>query len=353
MMPLFQRYPALAEQAARFPIGRYPTPVERLEPHAFADLGAELWIKRDDLTHEVYGGNKVRKLEFLLAEARRRGARRLITIGAAGSHHALATAVHGRAHGFDVSVVLFPQPVTGHVRSIVSQLHAVGAEIRYTPRMETVPAALIAERLARRGERAFVIPAGGSNALGTLGYVNAALELADQIEAGAAPRPRSVHLAGGTLGTAAGIALGFAIAGFEIPVYAARITGRIVCNESVLARLVSGAARLLRRAGGPAPPTRRALGLVTLLQDQIGRGYGHETDAGREAADRFMRAGVPLDPTYTAKSAAALVAALRAAPDDGPHLFWHTLSAADPVRVDPDADPAALPEPARRLLAGA
>lgn len=352
MIALFQRFPGLAGRIPWLPLGRYPTPVERLDAAPFADLGAELWVKRDDLTHDVYGGNKVRKLEFLLAEARRRGARRLITFGAAGSHHALATAVHGRAQGFEVSVVLFPQPLTEHVRSIVFQLHAVGAEIRYAPHMETVPAAILAEWVARRGERPYVIPAGGSNPIGTLGYVSAGLELADQIAAGQLPAPRSVHVAGGTLGTAAGIALGFAMAGLEIPVYAARITGKLVCNENVLARLVTGAARILRRAGVPVPSPGRALGLVTLLHDQIGAGYGHETEAGREAVERFGRAGLQLDATYTAKAAAALIASLRATKGDGPRLFWHTLSAVEPVQVDPDADPGDLPEAARRLLEG-
>src|SRR5690606_9748357 len=117
-------------------------------------------------------------------------------------------------------------------------------EIRFTPRMETVPAALLAARIARRADDPFVIPPGGSDALGTLGYVNAALELAAQIEDGSSPRPRAIHVAGGTLGTAAGLALGLAIAELDVPVFATRITGRIVCNERVLARLVTGAARI-------------------------------------------------------------------------------------------------------------
>src|SRR5690606_35113933 len=146
--------------------------------------GVRLLVKRDDLCARPYGGNKVRKLEFILAEAKRRGAERLITVGAVGSHHALATTVYGRAHGFRVTLVLFPQQMNEHVRRILLLDYALGAELRYTPRMETVPAAMLAARIAYRGERCRVVPPGGSDAFGTLGYVSAALELAEQIADG-------------------------------------------------------------------------------------------------------------------------------------------------------------------------
>ncbi|MDP9149111.1 MAG: pyridoxal-phosphate dependent enzyme, partial [Myxococcota bacterium] len=101
-------------------LGRYPTPVERVALSFVRPSDeAELWIKRDDRTHEVVGGNKVRKLEWLLADARSRGARRLVTAGAAGSHHVLATTYFGRREGFDVEAVLVPQPRTAHVVDVL------------------------------------------------------------------------------------------------------------------------------------------------------------------------------------------------------------------------------------------
>src|SRR5690349_17618422 len=142
----------------RFPrlsLATLPTPVE-----AFPIDGADAWIKRDDLTAEPYGGNKVRKLEFLLAAAKESGAKRLITVGAAGSHHALATTIYGKASGFDVTALLFPQPLTDHVRDILLLDVAYGAELRYTHRMEMVPAALFVTTLKYRSQNAYVIPAG-------------------------------------------------------------------------------------------------------------------------------------------------------------------------------------------------
>lgn len=340
---LFRRFPALAARVAWLPLGRLPTPVQ---PLRLACFEAQHWAKRDDLSGEPYGGNKVRKLEFLLAEARRRGAKRLITAGAAGSHHALATAAYGRALGFDVTLVLFPQPLTAHVREVLLCDCALGAELRFVPRMELVPAGLLAARLAHRRERCFAIAPGGSDAVGTLGYVSAALELGEQIEAGDAPPPAAVHLAAGTLGTAAGLAIGFALAGLPVRVRATRITTRLVTNRWALHRLVARTLDLLQRSGLRVPSAAEVLGRVEIGHRCIGRGYGHETADGRRAAELFAEAGLVLDPTYTAKAAVDFLDALQAGAG-APHLFWHTLSAAHPPAAP---GPDSLPRAFRRYL---
>jgi D-cysteine desulfhydrase len=320
---LFRRYPQLADRIPWVRLGAFPTPVQPL------DVGrGDIYIKRDDLSALPYGGNKVRKLEFLLAAARQRGARRLITVGAAGSHHALATTIYGRQLGFEVTLLLFPQPFTPHVRDILLLDIAFGAELRFTRRMETVPAALFTTTLRHRADRAVVIPAGGSDAVGTLGYVSAALELAEQIEEGSAPRPATIVLAAGTLGTAAGLALGFAIAQMQVHIIAARITSRIVTNERVLTRLIRGAQDILRRAGLSGDHADAAIRSVELRHEHIGRGYGIATEAADAATETLAKVGIHLDPTYTAKAAAALLQGAESAA--GPVLFWHTLSAAEP-----------------------
>lgn len=337
---LFRRFPELQGRLPWLELARTPTPVQPLP----GDVD-DLWIKRDDLTAEPYGGNKVRKLEFLLAAARERGARRLITVGAAGSHHALATTIYGRKLGFDVTLVLFPQPLTRHVREILLLDHAFGAELRYTRRMELVPAALFTTTMRYRNQGAFVIPPGGSDPVGTLGYVSAALELAEQVQAGEIPEPRTVVVAAGTLGTAAGLALGFAIAGLETRIKAIRITSRIVTNERVLARLVRGAELLLQRAGVPVHTAADAIARVELIHDHIGRGYGMETEEGVRATEQFAQRGIHLDPTYTAKAAAAFIARSHSVPR--PALFWQTLSGQEPLERIADVDVQELPRPFR------
>jgi D-cysteine desulfhydrase len=343
---LFRRYPILEERIPYVRLGRWPTPVERVHVQ-MQDGVHEILVKREDVSALPYGGNKVRKLEFLLAEAQRRGARRLITAGAAGSHHALATALYGRRLGFDVSLVLFPQPLTPHVREILLRDHALGAELRFTRRMEGVPFGVARARIAHFREHPFVIAPGGSDAIGTLGYVSAALELVEQIDAGELPVPAAVHVAAGTLGTSAGLALGFTLAERRIPIIATRITGRIVANETALRSLIRGAAARLRLAGIEITDTRAADELVQLRHGQIGRGYGRETEAGRQAAEVFAKHGLRLDPTYTAKAAAELRAA--AVDPAHPPLFLLTLGVLDDME-EILAQPDTLPVEFRRYL---
>ncbi len=303
-----------------------PTPIEQVMTGGATP--SPVWVKRDDLAGDTYGGNKVRKLEFLLAHARESGATRVITAGAFGSHHALATTVYARQAGLDATVILFPQRMTPHVRAILFMLAGLGADIRFTRRMEFVPVAL---RRVRRlfGRNAYIIQPGGSDARGTLGYVECGLELARQWQDGVAPRPTRIHVGAGTLGTTAGLALGLAMAGERIEIAATRITSRIVTNERALASLVHGASAMLARSGIATPPTGDVLRMVTFVHDQIGDGYGRATAAGDAATRSFAGAGLSLDATYTAKSAAALLADPRTAL--GETLFLNTLSAVEPI----------------------
>jgi 1-aminocyclopropane-1-carboxylate deaminase/D-cysteine desulfhydrase-like pyridoxal-dependent ACC family enzyme len=341
--PLFSAAPALRQAIHHCALGAFPTPLRRVTV-----AGRPLLVKRDDLSASEYGGNKVRKLEFLLAAARQAGAHRLVTAGATGSHHAFATAYHGRRLGFESSLVLFPQRLTGHVRTMLLLMAATGAELRWVPRMEAVPYGMWRARIAWRASAPWTIQPGGSDVTGALGYVNAGLELAEQVAADPSLRPGAIHIAAGTLGTVAGLAIGLAWAGLPVPIIATRITSRLVTNERVLRRLVRGTVQRLREAGAAVPGADEALRLVTLLHDQVGTGYGQETDAGQAAAAAFAEAGLVLDPTYTAKAAAALLA------DEAsdPPLFWHTLSAHHPALLPPHDAGTALPPQFASYLAG-
>ncbi|HEX2166047.1 MAG TPA: pyridoxal-phosphate dependent enzyme, partial [Longimicrobiales bacterium] len=351
-VPLFHRAPVLAETVPHLPLGTYPSPVERTR---LEDAGGslEILVKRDDVAAEGYAGNKVRKLEFILADARARGVTRLITAGATGSHHGFATAYHGRRAGFDVSLVLFPQSLTDHVREMLLLDAAVGAELLWASRIETVPYGLWRARFAHRREAVCMVPPGGSSEVGTFGYVNGALELAAQIESGAAERPSLIHVAAGTLGTAVGVAIGLAWAGLQIPVVATRITARLLTNERMLASLVRSTLSRLAAAGATGLPDGAAvLSGVTLRHDQIGAGYGKATEAGAHASAVFEAAGLRLDATYTAKTAATLLAdAAASGSAGGLPLFWHTLSAAEPRDLGA-VSPSDLPLPFARYLAG-
>lgn len=330
--PLFRRFPDLEGEVPWVQLGDWPTPVTRIDDLP-AGFSGELWVKRDDRSSPLYGGNKVRKLEYLLADARSKGAGRVITTGVEGSHHCLATAVHGRRLGLPVTLVVFPQPETEHSREIAAANESWADEVRRCGSFATQPFAEAAVRWRHRSHDPYVIPGGGSNAMGTLGHVGGALELAEQVEAGLLPRPDSITVAAGTLGTLAGLAIGAAMTGLTDRITGIRIVPAAVGNEVVLGRLVEGAVGILEAAGTRAPDPRMAMDIVELVGDWLGKGYGEPTEWGDRATDWFQPRGLALDPSYTGKTAAGLLERL-AGQQGGAHLYWHTLSSVVP---DPPA----------------
>jgi D-cysteine desulfhydrase len=295
-------------------LGRYPTPIERLD--ALSNARTELWVKRDDLTNPAYGGNKVRKLDWLLSDARAHGAKRIVTVGAAGSHHVLATTYFGHEEGFDVEAVLVPQPRTDHVVQVLRA--SIGLGLRAVPIASWGAAAFaMARRMATRDASTYVIPVGGSNRVGAMGYVAAARELAAQVRAGEMPEPDVCVVALGSGGTAGGLAAGLAAEGIG-----ARVVGVCVSRPPWALRRM---ALLLARACAPKA-ARAHLRLATDTRF-LGRGYGRSTPEGDEATTIAAAAGLTLDPTYTAKAFASALWHVRAR-RGRVILFWQTLSSA-------------------------
>jgi 1-aminocyclopropane-1-carboxylate deaminase/D-cysteine desulfhydrase-like pyridoxal-dependent ACC family enzyme len=275
---LAERWPRL-EQIPRLPLASLPTPVHAL-PAIAKRLDAGIWIKRDDLSAPRYGGNKVRKLEYLLAEAQHEGADTLLTMGAVGSHHVFATALYGREHGFAVHAVLTPQPYQRHVEEQLRADLAVGAKLYPAESLRKAAAKLIELGLRARleGRKAMLIPLGGSSVTGVLAYVQAGVELAQQIDAGECPDPAAVYVPCGSCATAAGLALGLAAAGVRTQLIAVRVTDLLFANRFTLGRLVRGAQARLRSLDPRFPDVADvALRSLVLSDQEFGRGYGVDT----------------------------------------------------------------------------
>jgi D-cysteine desulfhydrase len=293
----------------RVSLGRFPTPLVAL--HA---LSPALWIKRDDLCADPVGGNKARALEFLLGGVAKDDI--VVTVGSAGSTHALAVVTYGRRLGARVLVGRWQQemnPVAIRVAGRIAR-EANEAPVFANP----VFAYAWAARHHLRGAR--WIAAGGSTPLGVLGHVNAGLELVAQIDAGHMPQPARVVVPLGTGGTAAGLALAFEIAQREIVVVGARVVPRIVARRGRVVRLANGAAKLIGQTSGAKVPRVRP-GRIEIAHEEYGGAYGRETDTARDAAARLRAvSSVVLDGTYSAK-AFALAERLAAR---GPTLFWLT-----------------------------
>ena len=304
---------------SRVSLGLLPTPLHRLD-NISRLLGKNIYIKRDDLTGVGLGGNKVRKLEFLLADAQRQGADTVLTTGGAQSNHAMLTAACAGRLGMKAILVLKKRGVTDKKgNQVLNDL--LGAEVRFVDTDDYADVYAEMERvsadLAARGHRYYPIPVGGSVPLGSLGYVNGMREVAQQA-AGLGFRPDRIVCAVGSGGTHAGVALG---ARLYLP--GTKVTGIAVDTdpfERVVPELIRGAADLLE-----LDLPEEALRVE--LKDMTGPGYAIPSLKGN-AALRLMaeKEGIFLDPVYTGKAFAGLVELCREGAFDGEEniLFLHT-----------------------------
>lgn len=322
--PLLQEYPGLrALPVAGLLDG--PTPVQPLADGVF--------VKRDDLSAADYGGNKIRKLDLLLAAARARGAAEVLTFGYAGSNFVAATAWHGRKLGLSTLAYLLPQVNAHYVADNLSVgLHA-GAELHLRDSEAAIARSALlrsAVRLLRRGRLPAWIPPGGSSPLGAVGFVNAALELRAQVDAGELPVPERIYVAFSSMGTVAGLALGLELAGLPSRIMAVRVVDPHFAAPEKLRKLVRETRRLLtRHERRLAPDIERALARVQVRAEFFGEAYGVPTAATRAAIDRFTGASAArADTAYSGKALACLYHDLDAGQlRGGTALFWHTYNA--------------------------
>ena len=314
-IPLYKRFPAL-RSLPRAQLCIWPSPLQKISGIEGAN---DLWIKRDDLNAPLMGGNKVRALEFLLGGVR--AGDTVLTVGGAGSTHILATAIHARRLGAGTMAIRWQHDMN-EIADMISQ--RLETELDEPIIGRSVATALIRSSYLRLTRNVHFIPVGGSTPLGTLGHVNAALELASQIEAGEMPMPRSVVLPFATGATMAGLALGFAIAGLDIPIFGARVGPRLVTNRRRTKRIIRGTSHAIAGLTGENIPAVRGENL-RIVHNFYGGGYGRPLPAGTEAANALREVtGIRLDWTYSAKAFAAALDIARTEPGGGPTLFWLT-----------------------------
>lgn len=358
-MPLHQRFPGTA--AIPFAgIAELPTPIDSIEPPPcpeLAELGA-LLVKRDDVTSARYGGNKVRKLDFLLGDAIEQGRRAVLTFGAYGSNHALATAVHARALGLEPHAVLSPQDPGPYAPRTLLAHAGLGTHLHLVEGWDGRREAVVAKRelTERDGIEPYIIPMGGTCPLGAVGYVNAAFEVAFEVEQDVArdatgPLPDVVYLAAGTLGTAVGLAIGFACAARAtgappIRVEAIRVTPLEICNDSIAETLTAETIALLRARDASFPDIGYADLNLSLRHEFFEPGYGVVTDDTRHAVEVAASAGLKLETTYTGKGFSAMMRDGETGVLGGKRvLFWNTYSSAPYPEPGPvEALPAVLRE---------
>ncbi len=343
---LGKAYPTLAIHLRKRSFASLPTPVSC---HAI-DLAAgkrQITVKHDDQTSPIYGGNKIRKLEYIFQRAKDRGAKRVATFGAVGSNHALATAIHAREFGLDCTCFLAHQPHTPNITRTLDKHLELGTEIvRWGGSVDRL--ALYRKYLQKR--KTWVVPLGGSCWLGAVGFVNAGLELAAQIETGELETPDRIYIANGTMGSVAGLALGLVSANLPTEIHAVRVANNRFARVDVLDKLISKTAALMNRLDPSMAVDAAARTNVVWRDDFFAGGYAASDDATTSAVD-FAKENLnlKLDTTYTGKAMAALLHDLEEPNADHANLFWNTYNS-NPVELTGSRAPSRqnLPEQFQR-----
>jgi L-cysteate sulfo-lyase len=313
---------------SRFPRVRLchaPTPLEKMTKLSRKLGGPNLWIKRDDCTGIATGGNKVRKLEFLMGEALQRGATHIVTQGAVQSNHVRQTAAVAIKLGMKCTALLEHRVNTNDPDYLeggnVLMDHLMGIDIEYRPADTDMIAAMaeVGARLTAAGETPYIIPGGGSNAVGALGYAAVALELVNQANEMGLRIDHIVH-ATGSAGTQAGLVAGLAMINAHIAVLGIGVRRPKGPQEQAVFDLANATAKLMN---GPAVPRES----VEANCDYVGDGYGIPSDSMAEAVVLLARTeAIFLDPVYSGKGMAGLVDLIRKGhfSDDENIVFLHT-----------------------------
>lgn len=369
---IFNEYPSLNSKIPYISLGYWPSEIKKLE--ALSEyLHANIYLKDegdcgglDENGDMCFGGNKVRKLEFLLADALAKGYTSVLTYGGYASNHMVATACYAQKLGLQAIGLLFAQnPPPNISRNLLLDLY-FGAHIFECPQHRLLNEDEIASFLNEHDlPPSYVIPVGGSNILGVLGVINAVFELRDQIAQGLLPEPDLIFVPFGSMGTTAGLLLGIKLAGLKSQVRAIKVTNTEKYNAQNLFALIKDTNEFLYKLDETIPLCISSeiaqwsariflwnLFDVSICQEYIGDGYAYATEAGEHAQILFKDLEhITLDQTYTAKAAAALIHDCEVNKDTNRViLFWNTYCAYEYSDLTQKVDCALLPDSMQEFI---
>jgi len=330
-----------------------PTPLQKLSKLSELQNIPNVWIKRDDLCNPKYGGNKPRKYEYVLADAINKKKINIVTIGGIGSNHALANSIYAQALGLNSEVYLFDQPLTEAVRRNLLCDYKYNAKIHYSPSPVGIAFKVIWKLI--RDRKAYLIMPGASTPLGTIGFVNAGLEIAEQIKNGEMPEPDHLFAAVGSAGTCAGLLIGLELAGLKTKLHGIGVSMLMFTSKKNVLKLAKNTLKLMRKFDPSIPDVSQNFDKrLEVTHDFFGGEYGRVTYEGLEAIDIAKNDGIKLEPTYTGKTFSGLLAYCRenACSKNENILFWNTYNSVDLSKEYKDVDYRLLPKNVHKFFDG-
>lgn len=331
---LFNAFPILGKKINHISLGNYPTQIKKLSNLEKQLDHHHIYIKRDDLsagTHsnkKLFGGNKVRKLEFLLADAITKNANTIITLGDAGSNHAVTTAAYSEMLNLKTIYMLSPQEKADYVKRNLKLGLFYNAKLHIYPSEELRDLMIIGKSIRlhqKYGIHPYIISSGGSSKIGMLGYVNAAFELKKQIKEGLLPEPDYIYVPFGSMGTALGLILGLKAAKLKSKVIPVSISD--YKGDSIIINALTKTNSFIHSLDPSFPLLDLSIQDIGIRNEFVGSGYACFTPEGNEAISLLNETeSITLDGTYSAKAFAAMIHDIRNKqihPEET-ILFWNT-----------------------------
>lgn len=356
-MPLFSTYPNLKQTVAHTSLGGFPTPIQKLTALGTLIKTPHLYIKKDNESGIPFGGNKIRKLEFLFGDALACDAKAVLTRGYVGSNHTCATSVCAHKLGLTCICMHLPQMPTAYLRRNLLLSHLHGAELNYFKGSGELEKTMHIKNRAfkdQNGQYIYFIPSGGSNELGTIGFVNAAFELKQQIQQGLMPEPDYIYVAVGSCATTAGLMLGIKVAGLKTVVVPVCIEPEDFVGQHAqkVANFYKLTSLFLHKRDESFPLLEIDPADVTINHAFVGQGYAAITPQAHDAIALLQQTeGIKLDGSYTGKAFAGML-------DDIANknisqkviLFWNSFCSGDFADTIKDVDYKKLPQEYHRYF---
>lgn len=354
-LPLFKKFPILQTKLSHVTLGDFPTPIIKLKTLGKELDANNLYLKNDGISSTPFGGNKIRKLEFLLADALYNNSKTIMTVGDAGSNHATATIICANKLGLKTISMLEPQLNTSYLRRNLLLSNYFGGDIHYYPNPETKALAILQKLIEQEsidGQLPYFIPSGGSCPLGSIGFVNAAFELKEQIEKGKMPEPDYIYVTLGSCGTAAGLILGLKLANLKSKIIPVRISGTPEFKTDFLINLFNQTRNLLYSIDPTCQTVKFPADDVFINHDFAGKEYAQITKEGANAIDLLSRTEkIKIEGTYTGKTFAAMLNDLKKPEmQNKVILFWNTFCSGELKEITDKVDYKKLPYPLHRYF---
>ena len=341
--PIFSKYSKLESYVPWVPLLTGYTPIEQM-------LGLQkrfgldsLWVKRDDITTSIYGGNKPRKLEFILADAKRKGYKKVMTVGGFGSNFCVANAVFCKELGLKSTAALGNQPMADYVKKNLLLNLYYENELIFVRKRSRVKWIKLFKKLFDEKTYFMLVP-GGSVPLGTLGFVNAAFELDEQIKNNSIPEPDHIFIPSGSAGSVAGLALGLKLSNLKSKVHAVQVSA--FAKHSDIVKLAQDTWKLMKKYDQTIPEVE--IDNIIIETKYFGKGYAEPTEEGIEAIEIYKETeDILLETTYSGKTFAAFLGFIRENKEElkgGTILFWNTYNSIDVSDRTKDMDYRNLPK---------